>query len=135
MTTTAATRPAGRRRAAGLTLAALGVVFGDIGTSPLYTIREAFSPHYGLIPDHDTVLGILSLVFWSLMIVITVKYVSVVTRADNDGEGGILALTALIHPGQRAATAYGWVSARYSQPAGTRSCATTASGRRAASRA
>jgi KUP system potassium uptake protein len=96
---------------AGLIVAAIGVVFGDIGTSPLYTIREAFSPHYGLIPDHDTVLGILSLVFWSLMIVITVKYVSVVTRADNDGEGGIVALMALaqrtLASGSRSAYAVG----------------------------
>ncbi|MGA9826972.1 MAG: potassium transporter Kup, partial [Rhodanobacteraceae bacterium] len=68
---------------------------GDIGTSPLYTIREAFSAHYGLIPNQATVLGILSLVFWSLMIVITVKYVAIVMRVDNEGEGGIIALTAL----------------------------------------
>ncbi|HEY1141219.1 MAG TPA: potassium transporter Kup [Lysobacter sp.] len=76
-------------------LGAIGVVFGDIGTSPLYTIKEAFTPHYGLTPDHATVLGILSLVFWSLMVIITVKYVAVIMRADNDGEGGIMALTAL----------------------------------------
>ena len=76
-------------------LGATGVVFGDIGTSPLYTIKEAFAPHYGLAPDHATVLGILSLVFWSLVMVITVKYVVVIMRADNDGEGGIMALTAL----------------------------------------
>jgi KUP system potassium uptake protein len=96
---------------AGLVVAAIGVVFGDIGTSPLYTIREAFSPHYGLTPDHDTVLGILSMVFWSLMIVITVKYVSVVTRADNNGEGGIVALMALaqrtLASGSRSAYAVG----------------------------
>ncbi len=87
-----ATQPAGMR---SLILGAIGVVFGDIGTSPLYTIKEAFTPHYGLTPDHATVLGILSLVFWSLVIVITVKYVAVIMRADNDGEGGIMALTAL----------------------------------------
>jgi KUP system potassium uptake protein len=79
----------------GLIIGAIGVVFGDIGTSPLYTIKEAFSPHYGLTPNHDTVLGILSLVFWALMIVITLKYVVVIMRADNDGEGGIMALMAL----------------------------------------
>ncbi|MCW0391687.1 Low affinity potassium transport system protein kup [Xanthomonas sacchari] len=79
----------------GVMLTAIGVVFGDIGTSPLYTLKEAFSPHYGLTPDHDTVLGILSLVFWALMLVVTVKYVTVIMRADNDGEGGIMALTAL----------------------------------------
>jgi KUP system potassium uptake protein len=78
-----------------LMLGAIGVVFGDIGTSPLYTLKEAFTPHYGLTPDHATVLGILSLVFWSLMVIITIKYVAVIMRADNDGEGGIMALTAL----------------------------------------
>ncbi|HSR64793.1 MAG TPA: potassium transporter Kup [Xanthomonadaceae bacterium] len=83
-------------------LGAIGVVFGDIGTSPLYTIKEAFAPHYGLTPDQATVLGILSLVFWSLMVVITVKYVAVIMRADNDGEGGIMALTSLA---QRTLTA------------------------------
>ena len=80
----------------GLIVGATGVVFGDIGTSPLYTIKEAFSPHYGLTPDHPTVLGILSLVFWALMIVVTVKYVSIIMRADNQGEGGIMALMALV---------------------------------------
>ena len=80
---------------AGLVVGAIGVVFGDIGTSPLYTIKEAFSPHYGLIADHDTVLGVLSLVFWSLMLVVTVKYVTIIMRADNEGEGGIMALMAL----------------------------------------
>ncbi|HVI59311.1 MAG TPA: potassium transporter Kup [Luteimonas sp.] len=80
---------------AGLVVGALGVVFGDIGTSPLYTLKEAFSPHFGLTGNHDTVLGILSLVFWALMIVVTLKYVTVITRADNEGEGGIMALMAL----------------------------------------
>ncbi|SFN58095.1 KUP system potassium uptake protein [Dokdonella immobilis] len=88
-------RPAEAVRFRALMLGAIGVVFGDIGTSPLYTIKEAFSPHYGLSPDRATVLGILSLVFWSLVLVITVKYVLVVLRADNDGEGGIMALAAL----------------------------------------
>ena len=85
----------GKASFGALMLGAIGVVFGDIGTSPLYTIKEAFSPHYGLTPDPATVLGILSLVFWSLVIVITVKYVLVIMRADNEGEGGIMALTAL----------------------------------------
>jgi KUP system potassium uptake protein len=79
----------------GLMLGAIGIVFGDIGTSPLYTIQEAFSPHYGLTPDPATVLGVLSLVFWSLMVVITIKYVGVILHVDNAGEGGIMALTAL----------------------------------------
>ncbi|MCE7031139.1 potassium transporter Kup [Lysobacter sp. GX 14042] len=90
----AAPSPA-RTGLAGLVLAAVGVVFGDIGTSPLYTLKEAFSPHYGLVADHDTVLGILSLVFWALNLVVTVKYVTIITRADNAGEGGIMALMAL----------------------------------------
>src|SRR5690606_7662854 len=80
---------------AGLVVGAIGVVFGDIGTSPLYTIREAFSPHYGLVADHDTVLGVLSMIFWALSLVVTVKYVTIIMRADNDGEGGIMALMAL----------------------------------------
>src|SRR5207342_3440606 len=84
-----------RARFGTLMLGAIGVVFGDIGTSPLYTIKEAFTPHYGLSPDMPTVLGILSLVLWTLIVVITVKYVAVIMRADNEGEGGIMALTAL----------------------------------------
>ena len=79
----------------GLMVGAVGVVFGDIGTSPLYTLKEAFSPHYGLVANHDTVLGILSLVFWALTIVVTIKYVTIIMRADNEGEGGIMALMAL----------------------------------------
>ncbi len=85
----------GRKGLAGLVVGAIGVVFGDIGTSPLYTLKEAFSPHYGLVANHDTVLGILSLVFWALMLVVTLKYVTVIMRADNEGEGGIMALMAL----------------------------------------
>jgi KUP system potassium uptake protein len=78
-----------------LIVGAIGVVFGDIGTSPLYTLKQVFSPHYGLVANHDTVLGILSLVFWALMLVVTVKYVTIIMRADNQGEGGIMALMAL----------------------------------------
>src|SRR5690606_586169 len=85
--------PAGSQLA--LIIGAIGVVFGDIGTSPLYTLKEAFSPHYGLTSDHDTVLGVLSLAFWSLMVVVTLKYVTIIMRADNEGEGGIMALMAL----------------------------------------
>ena len=85
----------GNKGLAGLVVGAIGVVFGDIGTSPLYTLKEAFSPHYGLVANHDTVLGILSLVFWALMIVVTLKYVTIIMRADNEGEGGIMALMAL----------------------------------------
>jgi KUP system potassium uptake protein len=80
---------------AGLVVGAIGVVFGDIGTSPLYTLKEAFTPHFGLVANHDTVLGILSMVFWALMVTVTMKYVTIIMRADNDGEGGIMALMAL----------------------------------------
>ncbi|WP_240126812.1 potassium transporter Kup [Thermomonas alba] len=91
----------------GLVVGAIGVVFGDIGTSPLYTLKEAFSPHFGLTANHDTVLGILSMVFWALMVTVTAKYVTIIMRADNDGEGGIMALMALaqrtLSKGSRAA--------------------------------
>ncbi|MCX7033474.1 MAG: potassium transporter Kup [Arenimonas sp.] len=79
-----------------LVIGAVGVVFGDIGTSPLYTLKEAFGPHYGLEADPANVLGVLSLILWSLILVVTLKYVAVLMRADNRGEGGILALTALV---------------------------------------
>nr|WP_101293578.1 potassium transporter Kup [Pseudomonas sp. Hg5Tf] len=84
-------------------IAAVGVVYGDIGTSPLYTLKEVFAGHYGVQANHDGVLGILSLVFWSLIWVVTIKYVLFVLRADNQGEGGIMALTALA---RRAAAPY-----------------------------
>ena len=77
-------------------LGAMGVVYGDIGTSPLYTLKEAFTGHHSVDVTHDNVLGILSLVFWSLMIIVTLKYVTIIMRADNRGEGGIMALTALV---------------------------------------
>jgi KUP system potassium uptake protein len=81
-----------------LSLAALGVVYGDIGTSPLYALREALSDTYGIPVTPVHVLGVLSLIFWSLILVISTKYLMFVMRADNRGEGGILALTALITP-------------------------------------
>src|SRR5258708_11775595 len=84
------------KRSARLTLAALGVVFGDIGTSPLYTVKECFSDFTGIAPTHDNVLGILSLITWALIVIVTLKYVLVVMRADNRGEGGVLALMALV---------------------------------------
>jgi KUP system potassium uptake protein len=86
----------GGNKLAPLVLGAIGVVFGDIGTSPLYTIREAFGHRYGLHPDQANVLGVLSLVFWAMLLIVTVKYVLVVMRADNRGEGGILALMAVV---------------------------------------
>ncbi|MET0290640.1 MAG: potassium transporter Kup [Pseudoxanthomonas sp.] len=93
--TAAAHHGQGNKSLPGLVVGAIGVVFGDIGTSPLYTLKEAFSPHFGLVGNHDTILGILSLVFWALVIVVTIKYVTIIMRADNDGEGGIMALMTL----------------------------------------
>ena len=83
-----------KRRVAALALGAVGVVYGDIGTSPLYTLKEVFGPH-GVPASHDNVLGALSLVFWSLILVVSVKYLLFIMRADNKGEGGIMALMAL----------------------------------------
>ena len=79
-----------------LTLTALGVVYGDIGTSPLYAFKEAFLPEYGLTPDVLTVFGLLSMITWALILVVSVKYIYYVLRADNRGEGGIFALLALL---------------------------------------
>ncbi len=88
--------PTGKRLGI-LTLTALGVVYGDIGTSPLYAMKEAFSkPEYGLQADHATIFGFLSLVLWSLILVVSVKYIVFILRADNKGEGGILAMLALL---------------------------------------
>src|SRR6516225_2679922 len=83
---------------AALAIGALGVVFGDIGTSPLYTVQTVFSPSdpHPVKVTHDSIFGITSLIFWSVMIIVTITYVTLVMRADNDGEGGIMALTALI---------------------------------------
>jgi KUP system potassium uptake protein len=81
-----------------LSLGALGIVYGDIGTSPLYAIKESFLPEHGVPPSPANVLGILSLVIWSLILIISVKYLIFILRADNRGEGGILALTALVTP-------------------------------------
>ena len=85
-----------RLRTAALSVAAMGVVFGDIGTSPLYALRACFSDAAGVSVSASSVLGILSLIFWSLALVISVKYVSIILRADNDGEGGVLALTTRV---------------------------------------
>jgi KUP system potassium uptake protein len=81
-----------------IAVAALGVVYGDIGTSPLYALRECFLPPHGVAVEPANVMGILSLVFWALTLVIAVKYLTFVLRADNNGEGGILALLALLKP-------------------------------------
>jgi KUP system potassium uptake protein len=80
-----------------LAIGAIGIVFGDIGTSPIYAFRETFAGHHTLIPDRLHIFGVLSLIFWSMMIIVTLKYVSIIMRADNKGEGGSLALLALIN--------------------------------------
>ncbi|MEA2450983.1 MAG: system potassium uptake protein, partial [Thermoleophilaceae bacterium] len=82
--------------AAALTLAALGVVFGDIGTSPLYAIQAVFAPEHHLQANQADVYGVISLVFWAITIVVSLKYVTFILRADNNGEGGIMALIALV---------------------------------------
>ena len=84
-----------KKKLGALTIGAIGVVFGDIGTSPLYALKESFNPQHGIPLNEATVLGILSLMFWSLVTLVTVKYLVFMMRADNRGEGGILALTAL----------------------------------------
>jgi KUP system potassium uptake protein len=100
-TTSTAPHPASgtdRRILLSLSLGALGVVYGDIGTSPLYALKECFAPEYGIAPSPANVLGILSLIFWSLNFVVSFKYLVCIMRAHNRGEGGIMALLALLHP-------------------------------------
>ncbi len=95
-----ADRPAGHHPQSGivkLAVGAIGIVFGDIGTSPIYAFRETFSGHHELPGGDLEILGVLSLIFWSMMIVVAIKYVTVIMRADNKGEGGSLALLALIN--------------------------------------
>ena len=84
-----------RQGTALLTLGAIGVVYGDIGTSPLYTVKEVFAPATGVPLDAHHLIGAVSVIFWALMLVVTLKYVILILRADNHGEGGGLALTAL----------------------------------------
>lgn len=86
----------GRKKAAALALGALGIVFGDIGTSPLYALRECFAPERGMPTSPENVLGVVSLLFWTLSLVVCVKYLFFVLKADNKGEGGILALVSLV---------------------------------------
>src|SRR3954465_5464915 len=80
-----------------LAIGAIGIVFGDIGTSPIYAFRETFAGHHELRVDQLHIYGVLSLIFWSMMIIVTLKYVTIIMRADNKGEGGSLALLALIN--------------------------------------
>ena len=98
--TASSERPAGSRNPvrAAIVLAALGVVFGDIGTSPIYTVQTVFSPNdpHPVPLNTGNVYGVVSLIFWSVMIIVTLTYISLVMRADNDGEGGIMALITLL---------------------------------------
>ena len=87
-----------RTRLGVLTLGALGVVYGDIGTSPLYALRSCFAGPTSVAPSHDNVLGVLSLIFWALALTVSIKYIAFVLRADNRGEGGILTLMTLVFP-------------------------------------
>lgn len=81
-----------------LSLLAIGIVYGDIGTSPLYALRECFHGPHGIAVTHDNIFGILSLIFWSLILVISIKYLLIILRADHNGEGGILALMEFVRP-------------------------------------
>ncbi len=98
----ATAQPTGKALAA-LAFTALGVVYGDIGTSPLYAIKECFSGHHSIEPTRENVIGVLSLIFWSLNFIVSFKYISVVLRADNRGEGGTFALLAQVRPLSRPA--------------------------------
>jgi KUP system potassium uptake protein len=89
------TPPSSKSNTAALTLAAIGIVYGDIGTSPLYTMKEVFAPAHGVELNPANLLGVVSLIFWALTIIVSLKYVTLVLRANNRGEGGIIALTAL----------------------------------------
>ncbi len=91
-----------------LAIAALGVVYGDIGTSPLYALRECFHGPHAIAPSPENVMGVLSLIFWSIVIVIAIKYLIFILKADNHGEGGILALTALVTPVKASAQSARW---------------------------
>ena len=90
-----------RKEMTALVMGALGIVYGDLGTSPLYAVRECFNPEHGVALNQGNVFGILSLIFWSLTLVVIVKYLFVVMYADNDGEGGIMALMAQVLSGKR----------------------------------
>lgn len=101
-------RPTGKYLA-GLSLAAIGIVYGDIGTSPLYAFRESFHEHTGLTTTPANILGVLSLIFWSLIMVISIKYLVFILRANIKGEGGVLVLTALISPKGKGSRLRQWL--------------------------
>ena len=135
------TEPKPLRARATLLLATLGIVYGDIGTSPLYAIKECFSPAspHNVPVNAGNVLGILSLIFWSLLMVVTVKYLTFVLRADNQGDGGLMALLALLEPHARDGSGAGRllrpraIAARLTCPARHRRTSRTAFSGRAGS--
>ena len=108
MTTASAPPDALSKRLFALALGAVGVVYGDIGTSPLYTMKETFGEHGGVPLTPDNVLGVLSLVFWSLVLIVSFKYAGFIMRADNKGEGGIMSLMSLAHRSVRSSARARW---------------------------
>src|SRR4030081_3357123 len=102
-------RGPGRKQMASLVLGSMGVVFGDIGTSPLYTLRQCFSGAHGLPLTEAYILQILSVIFWAITIVVTLKYGTVILPAENRGEGGIRPLTALVSSGLVNTRARWWL--------------------------
>src|SRR5665647_5552 len=111
MTSSAGTGTSGKSTLTILTLGALGVVYGDIGTSPLYAFKEALTGAHGLPFNETNVLAVLSMMFWSITLIVSLKYVSIVLRFDNGGEGGILALLALASRLTRAHPRLAWTVA------------------------
>ena len=112
---------------AALTFGALGVVFGDIGTSPLYALQTVFAAdHHAVRPTQAGVYGVISLVFWTITIIVSIKYVTFIMRADNEGEGGIMALIALVQRGVRLQRR--WPRPRSSRSASSARRCSTATG-------
>ena len=98
----------GRASTRSLAIAALGVVYGDIGTSPLYAVKECFGGEHGAQLTPHNIIGVISLILWSLTMVVVVKYLTFVMKADHDGEGGILALLALVTQSRVPSKAWKW---------------------------
>jgi len=108
--TSSASAGVGKKNISSLVIAAIGVVYGDIGTSPLYALKECFSKEHGIPLTSDSVFGVLSLLFWTIFIVVSLKYLVFVLRADNNGEGGILALMALALRGVKGERSRWWIA-------------------------
>ena len=118
-------RPGAKAGMAALTAGALGVVFGDIGTSPLYALQTVFAAdHHAVRPTESGVYGVISLVFWTITIIVSIKYVTFIMRADNEGEGGIMALIALVQRGVRLERRWAKARARRARASSARRCST-----------